>query len=71
MGEIQQIRAFLNLAIDQELEAVGEEERPDAAWNDLLEGAEYQDLEGDGTFEEDGELILQDGRRFLISVREL
>jgi len=71
MGVIQQIRAFLDLAIDQELQATHEGERPDAVWNDLLEDAEYQDPEGDGTFEEDGELILEDGRRFLISVREL
>lgn len=71
MNEIEQIRAFLNLAIDQELQAVGEEERPDAVWNDLLDGAEFLDPEGDGTHLEDGELILSDGRRFRIRVEEL
>lgn len=65
MNEIEQIRAFLNLAIDQELEATNDGERPD------LEDAEYLDPEGDGSFPEDGELVLSDGRRFKISVEEL
>jgi hypothetical protein len=71
MNEIEQIRAFLNLAIDQELQATGEGDRPGAVWEELLEDAEYLDPEGDGTFPEDGELILNDGRRFRISVEEV
>jgi hypothetical protein len=71
MNEIEQIRAFLNLAIDQELQATNEGDRPGAVWEELLEDAEYLDPEGDGAFPEDGELVLSDGRRFRISVEEV
>jgi hypothetical protein len=59
MNEINQIRAFLNLAIDQELQATNEGERPEVDWADLLEGAK---LSGN-------RLILKDGRSFEIIVQ--
>jgi hypothetical protein len=59
MSEINKIRDFLDLAIDQELQAIGEEDRQDCSWTDLLKGATF-----DG-----GGLVLEDGRRFQIVVQ--
>ena len=71
MERIERIRAFLNLAIDQELQAIGEEERPGAVWNQLLQDAEYLDPDGDGTFESDGELVLAGGETYRIIVKRV
>jgi hypothetical protein len=59
MNPIDQIRAFLNLAIDQELQALGDGERPEVDWAELLEGAK---LLGN-------RLVLKDGRSFEIIVQ--
>lgn len=54
----EQITDFLRLAIDQELEAIGEEGREDVSWVGLLKGARF-----------DGDMIyLADGTGFQINI---
>lgn len=58
MNEYEQVTAFLDMAIDQELQAIGDETRSDVPWADLLEGAQFDGLR----------LSLSDGTGFRIAL---
>jgi hypothetical protein len=61
MTDLERIRGMVDLAIDQELEAI--DDREDCPWVDLLTGSGYAREEG-----KDGFIELEDGRRFRIAV---
>jgi hypothetical protein len=58
MNDFEKVQAFLDMAIDQELQAIGEDTRDDVPWADLLEGARFDGLR----------LSLSDGSGFRIAL---